>query len=278
MTNKVAKASKQKAEGIHSGKRVNKAIIQKTAGTVKADFVRDGQSYLQFLVSEVLRRAGLCSDIVKGLAGFDPLIMFNRPREVALQHFHLLYSTFLLRSWVTPTNESSCRDEYVEILDHLRASYPATFDLTDNSKDLIDFFVILELMQTHPHLIHLFKLCWLCATSNSPGYPAVTLGTISTSDHQSRFTDVVLPSQSNLSAVPGSIEFYSNESNLSRVSLLSASFGQSALSSEGARFTKPLSPPTDLPFLDKLRGPPSLSAWMCLQWKTPLPIAIRKRP
>ena len=159
MTNKVAKASKQQAEGIHPGKRVNKAIIQKTAGIVKADFVRDGQSYLQFLVSEVLRRAGLCSDIVKGLAGFDPLIMFNRPREVALQHFHLLYSTFLLRSWVTPTNESSCRDEYVEILDHLRASYPATFDITDNPKDLIDFFVILELMQTHPHLIHLFKLC-----------------------------------------------------------------------------------------------------------------------
>ena len=65
MTNKVTKASKPKAESIHSGKRVDKAVIQKTAGTVKADFVRDGHSYLQYLVSEVLRRAELRSYIVK---------------------------------------------------------------------------------------------------------------------------------------------------------------------------------------------------------------------
>ena len=58
MTNKVAKASKQKAEGIHSGKQVEKNVIIKTAGTVKEEIVRDGQSYLQFLVSEVLRRTG----------------------------------------------------------------------------------------------------------------------------------------------------------------------------------------------------------------------------
>ena len=169
MTNKVTKASKQKAESIHSGKRVDKAVIQNTAGSVKADFVRDGQSYLQFLVSEVPRRAGLCSDIVKGLVAFDPITMFKKPTEVALQHFDLLYSTFLLRSWVTPSNESTCRDEYAELLDHLRASSSSTFDITYNSKDLIDFLVNLEFMQTHPHLLHLFKLCCLCATSNSPG-------------------------------------------------------------------------------------------------------------
>ena len=42
MANEVAKASKQKAEGIHSGMRV---VIMKRAGTVKADFVGNrGQS------------------------------------------------------------------------------------------------------------------------------------------------------------------------------------------------------------------------------------------
>ena len=54
MTNKVAVASKLKSEGIHSGKRVDNAVIEKTAGTVKSDFVREEQSYIPNLIGEVL--------------------------------------------------------------------------------------------------------------------------------------------------------------------------------------------------------------------------------
>ena len=265
MTNKVAKASRQKADSIHSGKRVDKAVIQKTAGTVKAGFFQDAQSYLQCLVGEVLRRSGLCSDIVKGMAAFDPFILFKKPTEVALRHFDVFYSTFLLRSWVTQANKTACRDEYVELLDYLRGSYPSTFDITDSSRGLIDFLVKLEFMQSHRHLLHLFKLCCLCATSSIPEHPAVTLGRIITLGYQSRFTDVVLPSQSYLSAVPGSIAFCSNETNLGSFSLLSASFGQSAfsaeynprrtsMSSEGVKFISPSFPLIGLSFLLQLRG------------------------
>ena len=101
---------------------------------------------------------------------------------------------------------------------------------TVRSRDLIDFLINLEFVQSHQHLFHLFKLCCLCATSVSPSYPAVTMGTINTSGHQSRFTDVILPCQSNLSSVSGSVSFCSNESNLNNFSLLSTSFGQSAFS------------------------------------------------
>ena len=147
---------------------------------MKAEFVRDGQSNLQYLVSEVLRQAGLSSNIVKGLAAFDPFVMFKGPTDVALRHLGMLYDNFLLRSWVTSANESACRDEYVELLDHLRAGYPPTFEVIHSSKDLIDFLANLEFMRTHKHLLHLFKLCCQCATSNSPCYPAVTVGTTST--------------------------------------------------------------------------------------------------
>ena len=230
MTNKVSKASKQKAEGIHSGKRVEKNVIAKTAGTVKGEFVRDGQSYLQFLVGEVLRRAGLSSNLVKGLAAFDPFVMFKRPIDITLRHFDMLYNTFLLRSWVTVTNESACRDEYLGLLDHLRSTYPSSFEITDSSRDLIDFLINLDIVQTHQHLLHLFKLCCLCATSVSPSYPAVTMGSISTSGYQSMFTDVILPCQSYLSSVSDSVAFCSNDTNLNSFSLLSTSFGQSAFS------------------------------------------------
>ena len=228
MTNKVSKASKQKAEGIHSGKRVEKNVIAKTAGTVKEEFVRDGQSHLQFLIGEVLRRACLSSNLVKELAAFDPFVMFKRPIDVALHHFDMLYNTSLLRSWVTVTNDSACRDEYSGLLDHLHSTYPSSFEITDSFRDLIDFLINLDFVQSHQHLLHLFKLCCLSATSVSPSYSAVTMGSISTSGYQSRFTDVILPCQSYLSSVSDSVAFCSNDTNLNSFSLLSTSFGQSA--------------------------------------------------
>ena len=131
--------------------------------------------------------------------------MLRRPTEVALRHFDVLYSTFLLRSWVTSSNESACRDEYVGLLDHLHGNYAPDFDITQHFRDLIDFLMSLEYMQNRVHLVHLFKLCCLCATSCSPGYPIVTMGTLNTTGFQSRSTDVVLPAQSYLSGVPESL-------------------------------------------------------------------------
>ena len=130
MSNKVSKASRQKSEGVHSGKKIDKSVVQKTATTIKNDFVRDTQSYLQCLIGAVLHLAGVCSNLVRELAAFDPHVKVNRPIDVALQHFDLLYRAFQRMSWVSPTNEPACRDEYVEQLDHLRASSLPSFDVT----------------------------------------------------------------------------------------------------------------------------------------------------
>ena len=194
MSNKVAKTSRQKSEGVHSGKKIDKSAVQKTAATtIKNDFVRYTQSYIQYLLGAVLHQAGLCSNLVRGLAAFDPYVMLNRPTDVALRHFDLLYRTFQLRSWVSPANESACRDEYVELLDHRRASSLPSFDVTRGSRDLINFLINIDFMQEQSHLLYLFKLSCLCITSNSPRYPTVTVGSVSTSNYQSMLTDVVLP-------------------------------------------------------------------------------------
>ena len=99
MSNKVATASKRKAGGVHSGKRIERAILQKTADTIKAEVVQDGLQYLQCLIGEVLHPTGLSSNIIKGL-----FIMLKRPTEVALQPFDPLYDKFLRQSWVTTAN------------------------------------------------------------------------------------------------------------------------------------------------------------------------------
>ena len=236
MKNKVGKASKLRSEGVYSGTKADKSVIQKTAETIKNDFVQDCQNYLQFLIGGVLRQAGLCSNIVRGLAAFDPYIMVKRPTEVALRHFDLLYRTFELRSWVSSANESACRDEYVELLDHLKASSLPSFDVSQGSPDLIDFFVNLDFMQEHSRLLYLFKLCCLCITSESPQYPTVSLGTVSTSNYQNRLTEVVLPAHSYLSGVPNSIAFCTSDSNLANFYLFFCLFQSDC----PIRFIRPL--------------------------------------
>ena len=169
--NTVTTASKRKAEGVHSGKRVERAILQKMTDTIKSEFVQDGLQYLQCLIREVLQQAGLSSNVFKGLAAFDHLILFKRPIEVALRHFDFLYGTFLRRSWVTATNQVACRDEYVSLLDYLRANYSPDFVVTDFARDLIDFLINLEFLQSRSLFIYLFKLSFLCITTVSPQYP-----------------------------------------------------------------------------------------------------------
>ena len=156
--------------------------------------------------------------------------MFNRPIEVDLRHFDLLYSTFRLRFWVTEANESACRDQYTELLDHLRIRYGIDYDLFNSSSDLIDFLIGLEFLQFRDHLLYLLKLCCLCITAPSPDYPDVVAGKISTVGRHDRFTDLILPCQSYMAGVSGSSTLCSDDSSLAKFSLLSASFGQSAFS------------------------------------------------
>ena len=232
LSKRVGTASKARAEGIHFGKKSERPAIQATAETLKTAFVKDSQLYVQFLVNEILKRVGLTSNLVKGLAAFDPFIMFKRPIDVGLKYFDMLYSTFALRSWVLSANESLCRDQYMQLLDRLRTSYGPNFNLTSTSSYLIQFLVGLEFLQDRAHLFHLFKLCCLCATSVSPVFPDVPFGAVTTAGRQNRFTDVILPCQSYLANVRDSVAFCSNDENLASFSLLSSSFGRSAFAEE----------------------------------------------
>ena len=111
-------------EIVHLNKKSDKTAIDKTAAEATSSFVKEGLQFIQYLISQVLSQAGLSSEMVKGLAAFNPFVLFKRPSEVGLRHFEVLYSTFQLRSWVTSANENSCRDEYLALLDHLRVNYP----------------------------------------------------------------------------------------------------------------------------------------------------------
>ena len=211
LTNRVTTASKARADGLHFGKKSEQAAIQKTATTVKTGFIDDAFHCIQSLVNSVLRQTGFSSDIIKRLAAFDPFIMLKRPTEVALRHFDLLYSTFCLRSWVTKANESACRDQYTELLDHLRICDGPDYDLSNSSSDLIDFLLSLEFLQSRDHLLYLFKLCCLCATTPSPDYPDVIAGKILTVGRHSRFTEIIFSCKSYMASVSGFLTLCSDD-------------------------------------------------------------------
>ena len=147
--------------------------------------------------------------------------------DVALRYFDLLYNTFCLRSWVTKANESTFRDQYTQLLDHLRVCYGPNFDVISFAQDLIEFLLGLDFFEDREHLLYLFKLCCLCATTTSPTHPDVS---ITTAGHQSKFTDVILPCQSYMAGVSDSVTLCGDDSNLERFSPLSASIGRSAFS------------------------------------------------
>ena len=213
---------------MHFGKKSERPAILATTETVKSDFVKDSQQYVQYLINEVLRQTGLTTNIVKGMATFDPFILFKRPMDVALRHFDILYSTFSLRSWVSSTNESLCRDQYMQLLDHLRTAYSPDFEITSVSCDLIEFLSELEFLRDRSCLFYLFKLCCLCATTVSPTHPDVTFGTVSTAGRHSRLTDVILPVQSYMSNVRDAVASCSDDRNLARFIDFSSSLGRSA--------------------------------------------------
>ena len=232
MSNRVATASRVKADGIHFGQKTERPAILATADKVKADFVKDSQQYIQFLINGVLEKTAFSTNLIKGLAAFDPYIMLKRPTDVALRHFEVLYNTFVLRSWVEDSNESQCRDQYIQLLDHLQTAFGSSFDITSVEPDLIQFLMGLDFLHERPHLLYLFKLSCLCSTTVSPSYPDVTFGEVTTAGGQSRFTDLVLPCQSYMANVAGSVLRSSEDSHLAKFSALAESFGRAAFSSE----------------------------------------------
>ena len=228
LTVRVAAACKLKAERVHFGKQTDKAIIAKTADDLKEDFATKAKNYIRFFLAEFLKQPGISSDIVKGLACFDPFVLFKTSQEFATSCFEQLYTSFRLRRWVLSSNASLCREQYLELLDHLRSLFPSPVDPVAAIPDVIDFLLNLDYLHNRPNLLHLFRLSCLCLTTTAPDLPHIHFGDIDTSKPHCRLTDVILPAQSFLHGVPGSIPVVTSDRNLSAYLSLSETFGRTA--------------------------------------------------
>ena len=113
-------------------------------------------------------------------------------------------------------SEPDYRDDYQEFVDHFRNVCSGYNDMPNLMDDTVDLLHGMPTMQSCPHLFHLFKLSRLCLSENTKPMPPIVFHGADTSDPTCRLTDVLLPAQSYLSHVFGSVAECVNESTLAK--------------------------------------------------------------
>ena len=206
--------------------------LDEVVSKVKVRFVREARQYLAHLCAAVQDHVSGTSDIVKGLASFDPHVLFVLPLSQASTSFGYLYRSFSHRGWVATSEEELCHDEYLTFIDHLRTSYPDQRLAPDVIPDIVQFLVSEPGLQSRPLLYRLFKLSCLCLTSTSPSLPAVKFGPDLAGSLSSRMVDLVQPVQSYIANVPDVDKLLTSPDSLERFSKFAASVGEDLLSSE----------------------------------------------
>ena len=231
LTSKVEAGCKLKAEQTLIGKHVEKSALLKQSDAYKAAFGVDTRNFLLHVLNQMLKISFETAEIVKGLACFDSEVLFHKSQDFAVGCFDKLYETFLLRKWVFKPNEQACREEYHDLLDHLRTYGSGSASGLSAIPDIVAFLSTMPLMQDRPHLLHIFKLSCLCLTEIEASPVEVLYSEVDTSDPRCCFTDVIRPSQSFLSNVPNAVACCVTEENLSRFLGLSINFSDSSFAS-----------------------------------------------
>ena len=73
------------------------AVLEDVVSKVEVLFVKEARQYLSYLCTAVQSHVSGTSDNVKGLAFFDPLVLFVLPLSQASTSFGYLYRSFSLR-------------------------------------------------------------------------------------------------------------------------------------------------------------------------------------
>ena len=134
-----------------------------------------------------------------------------------------------MRGWFESGTEQLCRDEYLEFLTDLRRSGLTLASSSGIIHDVVAFLADYPALRTRPRIYHLFKLSCLCLTDSAPDLPAVTFGSIDSSCNDCRLSSVILPVQSSIVNVPGSVSLYTSDSALDSFFTLSVDFGSTGL-------------------------------------------------
>ena len=182
----------------------------------KERFVGKARGHIVFLLEKSLSYHRINAEIVRGMASFDPHILFSLPQEQATHCFVALYKSFSLRGWLEGSTEDDCRDEYLEFIDQFRLKYASLKDSPDGFTDMIELLSGMSELRNRPHLYCMYRLCCLCLTENTPLLPLIRFQDVDAQSTRCRMGDVLQPAQSYLARVPKAITVCTNDDSLAK--------------------------------------------------------------
>ena len=194
LVRKLNAAAKQRADK-------NEATLTDSVNKIRVDFVKEAKAYISYLCTSVQNHVSSTTDLVRGMACFDPQMLFSMPLSQAAASFTCLYRSFSLRGWVAEADEASTYDEYMAFIEALRAAYPQQDP--DSIVDVVQFLSVEDSLQVRDKLLGLFRLCCLSLTSVTPELPDVKFGQVDTGNFHSVLVDLVRSARSYIVNVPG---------------------------------------------------------------------------
>ena len=222
---KVEAVMRRQAAQDLSDSKSDRTKVDKHADDLRQDFCVKARNYLLLLIEGMRRHVTMSTNNVRGMACFDPRVLFTQSLDFADRCFTDLFRGFKLRGWFSGQSEQLCRDEYLAFLSDLRSSDPTLAGSPDVISDMVNYLVSLPSLTSRPHLYHLFKLSCLCLTDVAKELPVVKSGGIDTSNLQCSMNNVVIPVQSFLSNVPGSVDVCTTDSCLDDFQRLCVDYG-----------------------------------------------------
>ena len=108
---KVAAGAKIKAEQDISERSGSRDGLDKAIEKVMDNFALTARNYVTFLIESTLGHITITADVVRGLASFDPQVLFVLPTSLSYSLFTTLYRSLSSREWVKEVDEQLCLDQ-----------------------------------------------------------------------------------------------------------------------------------------------------------------------
>ena len=226
LESKVTAGAKIKAEQEISERSGSREGLEKAVEKIVDNFALTARNYVTFLIESTLGHVSITADITRGLASFDPQVLFVLPTSYSYSLFTTLYRSFSSRGWVKDIDEQLCLDQYISFVEEIRSFYPDVVEAPDLIFDVVSFLATSAKLQSRPLLHYVFLLSGLCLTEAGPVLPVVKFGTVDSSKVTCGTADVIFPVQSYLSSVPDGGEFCSRGSSVDHFVESCATYGQ----------------------------------------------------
>ena len=171
--------------GVGSDFRRELSIV-KAAQT--SDFLIEARDFYCDFLANFLTSTRHIIVFSKGLAAFDPGLLFREDLDLAYECFSCLYGTFQQRGWLKASERPSALSEYNCFVRELRSSYVDASGSSLPIVDVVSVFPSLPCLVSKPLLSRIFRLTCLCLPLKGlvPEVPSLGLNALDLSPEAGR--------------------------------------------------------------------------------------------